>query len=184
MTEMNWDEHRPIRERIWIRRERFAENSSLSSWRSQLRPLLSNGFSKLMESRPGFDAFQRACGQAALRRAEAILGGQVVCDQQQDWIVSGTLRIRIEGNANQGVVWMVMTLAYLIVNQIQAELVIECPDQDLNRNQQKMLAEMMVLYEAVNGIVAISENDSPYFQRNMAEDCRRFGNPAVMSAAD
>ncbi|MFR0979234.1 MAG: hypothetical protein ACLSFJ_07270 [Holdemania filiformis] len=39
----------------------------------------------------------------------------------------------------------------------------------MNRNQQKMLSEMMVLYEAVDGIVAITKSDSPYFQINQVE---------------
>lgn len=50
-----------------------------------------------------------------------------------------------------------------------AKLIIEAPEQGLNRNQQKMLSEMMVLYEAVDGIVAITKSDSPYFQINQVE---------------
>ena len=46
---------------------------------------------------------------------------------------------------------------------------VEAPEQSLNRNQQKMLSEMMVLYEAVDGIVAITKSDSPYFQINQVE---------------
>ena len=50
-----------------------------------------------------------------------------------------------------------------------AKLIIEAPEQGLNRNQQKMLSEMMVLYEAVDGIVAITKSDLPYFQINQVE---------------
>ena len=64
---------------------------------------------------------------------------------------------------------MVTLLYYMTVFETGAKLIIEEPQQGLNLNQQKMLSEMMVLYEAVDGIVAITKSDSPYFQINQQE---------------
>lgn len=158
------------RETFVIQADRFGEDSALNSVREKLRPLLKRGFAGFAEKR------MTQCGtlnpylyRASLVRATAILGGHLVWNQGEDWLVSEERQILLKETSLEGTAWLVALLYYMTMFETGAKLIIEAPEQGLNLNQQKMLSEMMVLYEAVDGIVAITKSDSPYFQINQAE---------------
>ena len=83
--------------------------------------------------------------------------------------ISEERQILLKETSLEGTAWLVALLYYMTMFETGAKLIIEAPEQGLNLNQQKMLSEMMVLYEAVDGVVAITKSDSPYFQINQAE---------------
>ena len=111
--------------------------------------------------------------RASLVRATAILGGHLVWNQGEDWLVSEERQILLKETSLEGTAWLVALLYYMTMFETGAKLIIEAPEQGLNLNQQKMLSEMMVLYEAVDGVVAITKSDSPYFRSIRRKPCRR-----------
>ena len=166
MVEFNNEEMQGERRETYvIQADRFGEDSALNGVREKLRPLLKRGFAGFAQ-----------CGtlnpylyRASLARATAILGGHLVWNQGEGWLVSEESEILLKETSLEGTAWLVALVYYMTMFETGAKLIIEAPEQGLNRNQQKMLSEMMVLYEAVDGIVAITKSDSPYFQINQVE---------------
>lgn len=171
MVEFNNEEMQgERRETFVVLEDRLSEDSALKAIQEKLRPLLKRGFAGIAEKR------MAECGlsnpyvyRASLARAKAILGGYLVWNNGEDWLVNGDQRVLLNETSLEGTAWLVTLLYYMTVFETGAKLIIEEPQQGLNLNQQKMLSEMMVLYEVVDGIVAITKSDSPYFQINQQE---------------
>ena len=152
MVEFNNEEMQgERRETFVIQADRFGEDSALNSVREKLRPLLKRGFAGFAEKR------MTQCGtlnpylyRASLVRATAILGGHLVWNQGEDWLVSEERQILLKETSLEGTAWLVALLYYMTMFETGAKLIIEAPEQGLNLNQQKMLSEMMVLYEAAS----------------------------------
>ena len=100
MVEFNNEEMQgERRETFVIQADRFGEDSALNSVREKLRPLLKRGFAGFAEKR------MTQCGtlnpyvyRASLVRATAILGGHLVWNQGEDWLVSEERQTFTEGN--------------------------------------------------------------------------------------
>ena len=90
MIEFNNEEMQGERRETYvIQADRFGEDSALNGVREKLRPLLKRGFAGFAEKR------MAQCGtlnpylyRASLARATAILGGHLVWNQGEDWLVS------------------------------------------------------------------------------------------------
>lgn len=163
------------RKSIVIRDPRFAENSELTRWREQLRPLMVRGFAGIIEDRLNSRRpLNHFLVMASKCRAEAILGGQVFWNNGQDWVVNDEYEVCVQDEEKKEIIWLISLIFYLTVNETGEDLIIENPHKGLNVNQQKMLSEMLVLYEAADGVVRLSVNDSPYFVPNQVEDIRQF----------